>query len=594
MRTIIKILFCSIVVFTLVTSCKTTSDVVESVNYTIDVNFDGVFSPRELVKLDSYGLFADDFAAIGDKVLSSLEDLMHLPNITSLVISEGGNKINASIPECISRLAKLTRISLQDSGISVTIPESIGELSELAVLQIKNCPISGSIPESLAGLKNLATVEFVDCPNLRGQIPENLFFLDYFNIANCDFDDSYITVPSSDLLDHTYDSGHWGWCYYFYQQKSRERNMLSGGTYSDYPQIHYRSSADGTAAIHADGEVELYHAASKGPGLDIFITGDGFTASNNTVGGTLETYMNHIAEQIIQMEPYNKLIDYFNIWFVYAHSEREGTGINSSVGLKFASRIPNPGKNSHVNGNTSSAISFVCSATGRPPKNGTVAVIMNTGISGGTCYWPSISNGTPLDEIGLVVGYIPATWPFDMCFIHEVLGHGFAFLGDEYDDTETQTIEAPTPSSWTKYGWESNVDTATPVRWQTFIDDSRYSDENVGAYLCDRVSSTVYRPTEDSVMREGDFEADPWFNSPSREAIWQRVQVLTHPENNWSSWADYIANGYNREEFVEFDLAPAPDGKKARAPRALRRASLPAGAPVPPTPRHAPPIIVTE
>ena len=40
MRTIIKILFCSIVVFTLVTSCKTTSDVVESVNYTIDVNFD--------------------------------------------------------------------------------------------------------------------------------------------------------------------------------------------------------------------------------------------------------------------------------------------------------------------------------------------------------------------------------------------------------------------------------------------------------------------------------------------------------------------------------------------------------------------------
>ena len=40
MRTNIKILFCSLVVFTLVTSCKTPSDALESTDYTLDVNFD--------------------------------------------------------------------------------------------------------------------------------------------------------------------------------------------------------------------------------------------------------------------------------------------------------------------------------------------------------------------------------------------------------------------------------------------------------------------------------------------------------------------------------------------------------------------------
>ena len=59
------------------------------------------------------------------------------------------------------------------------------------------------------------------------------------------------------------------------------------------------------------------------------------------------------------------------------------------------------------------------------------------------------------------------------------------------------------------------------------------------------------------------------FNAPSREAIWQRFQVLLHPEQGWSSWEDYVTNGYNREEFVSFDLSPAP----AAAPN--RRLSSP-------------------
>ena len=84
------------------------------------------------------------------------------------------------------------------------------------------------------------------------------------------------------------------------------------------------------------------------------------------------------------------------------------------------------------------------------------------------------------------------------------------------------------------------------------------------------------------------------FNAPSREAIWQRVYLLSHPEENWNSWEEYVNNGYDREEFVQFDLAPAPSSARARAPRVMRNPerTLPDGRKVGRLPPPTPPVIL--
>ena len=133
--------------------------------------------------------------------------------------------------------------------------------------------------------------------------------------------------------------------------------------------------------------------------------------------------------------------------------------------------------------------------------------------------------------------------------------------------------------------WKNSPDgDASKARWAPFIFDSRYAGEKLGAFLsAANESARVYSSTENSIMRSnfpGEYNYNR-FNAPSREAIWQRVQVLAHPEQNWSSWEDYVTNGYNREEFVSFDLSPAPAAVKPRRlsspKRVMRRYVLPDG-----------------
>jgi len=313
--------------------------------------------------------------------------------------------------------------------------------------------------------------------------------------------------------------------------------------------------------------------ATKGPGLDIFITGDGFTPANNTVGGTLETYMTHTAESMMNAEPFNKLLDYFNIWLVYAHSEVEGTAIEdqSTAGQKFGSFQPNL-RSSTCMGDWEAIQNFVKGATGRDEPSGTVALLMNSQYSGGMCFMSM----SPLYTPGLSVGFVPVASGFSGTAIHEVLGHGFGKLGDEYDAGSASSDQAGNtdPTIWPLYGIYSNFDNVgdpLTVRWHQFIYDSRYASENIGVYEGANLSNYGwYRPTVNSIMRSHSQEGGDRFNAPSREAIWQRVYLLTHPEENWSSWEDYVRNGYDREEFVQFDLSPAPSSAPSRSPRLMR------------------------
>ena len=542
-----------------------------------DSDGDGKLTQREVEKLRYFNLMSNQFDGIDDgKVITSLDDLALLKNIEDLYVYEVYGRITAPLPDCL------------------------GELSELRRICVINCDITGPLPDGIGRIPHLEELILSDCPNLDGPIPQSLLVgctYEYLYLDGCNFDDTYVVVPSSRLLDHTVEGNNFS----YKGSEAREHSLPDGSTYWEYPGIHYRSETDGHGAVHADGEVELYHAATKGPGIDFFITGDGFTAENNTVGGTMETYLKHVAEVTLSMEPYNKLKEYFNVWLIYAHSAREGTGINTGEGLKFGSYQPNPAGSSTCTGNHDYIRSFVQEATGRYVQNGTVAVIMNSSHYGGTCYW---NYGTIYDS-GLAVGYTPAAWQMDLTYVHETLGHGFAHLDDEYEASGQSGNYSYMGTYWPSSGYGANLDETEDVRWSPFITDSRYSAEKTGAYATQKRMSTgmfgpnyktYYRPTVNSVMNVQWNEGGDRFNAPSREAIWQRVYLLSHPEENWSSWEEYVNNGYDREAFVQFDLAPAPAPASARArtPKVLRspERTLPDGRKVGELPPPTPPVIL--
>ena len=65
------------------------------------------------------------------------------------------------------------------------------------------------------------------------------------------------------------------------------------------------------------------------------------------------------------------------------------------------------------------------------------------------------------------------------------------------------------------------------IRWAHFINDSRYSNEKLGAYEGAAYwPKGVYRPTEYSIMYAGGL-----FNAPSREAIYKRAMKLAYGDS---------------------------------------------------------------
>lgn len=522
-----------------------------------DQNADGKYSIKELRQVTYFELSEESFVGHEGDVITSLEDIGILQSLIGFNIIGCQAHIRAPLPESLASLKQLASFAIRNTKVYGTIPDSYAGMSALWSMEVSNTDISGSLPDFLFNLPEIRYIDLRNNPGLNGDVRLDSFpegsKLGYVYLSGCNFGSAVVVAENQQELLRYLDVDA---IYIEFEPQINENSRLN-----------YRSSADGTGPVHADGETVLYHAATKGPGLDIFITGDGFTQDNNTVGGTLETYLTYAAETIMSQEPYNKLIDWFNIWLVYAHSQKEGTalGSGSTEGLKFSSFQPDPSSTTCM-GNLDAISAFVKSGTGRNEPTGTAAVIMNSHHYGGMTMIPQTSLYAP----GLATAFVPSAYGFALTFVHEVLGHGFAKLCDEYSTGDNvHNVE----SSWRLYGAFPNVDSVsdpTRVRWHDFLSDYRYAGEGLGVYEgANTVATGWYRPSPNSVMRNQMEEGGDRFNAPSREAIWQRVQVLTHPEQNWPDWQTYIANGYNREEFVAFDKAPSP----SQAPSRMRKAS---------------------
>ena len=128
---------------------------------------------------------------------------------------------------------------------------------------------------------------------------------------------------------------------------------------------------------------------------------------------------------------------------------------------------------------------------------------------------------------------------------HEINGHCFGLLGDEYyyDNGATYSQDAKTKAAMDAdhaNGYYLNVDynkDPTKVLWADFISNADYKVEGIGVYEGSfTYQYGIYRPTENSIM----FNSDTEFNAPSRRAIYKRIKEL-------------IGEKYSDKDFLAYD-----------------------------------------
>ena len=285
-----------------------------------------------------------------------------------------------------------------------------------------------------------------------------------------------------------------------------------------------------------DGEVVLLHKATVGKGVNLILLGDGFVDTDMAEGGRYDQIMAAAMDQFFSYEPYKTFKDHFNLYFVRAVSvnnvygseqsvrtftyEQDGSiyfRINDCYG--YAEKVPNPNN--------------------QPLK---IAVLFNIDhdISRSFC---SMSLGS-----GNAVCFIMGTE--NNLINHELGGHGFAFLADEYEEyTGTFSEQSLLDQRYEDYGYGANVDyhsTPSTIRWSMLLNDSRYSAERIGIFEGAALYPYgIYRPTENSIMRNHYLSTGKAFNAPSREQIYKTMMRFSVG----SGWV------YDYEEFVRADTA---------------------------------------
>lgn len=286
-------------------------------------------------------------------------------------------------------------------------------------------------------------------------------------------------------------------------------------------QVEYYTSTD----YSQDGKVKMLQTATKGDkAINIVLIGEGFVDKDMNDGGKYDLKMNEAMENFFAEQPFTALREYFNVYAVKAVSPNSEFFENS----KHA-----------INEDNNKAFEYAIKAVGENAERMMIGVVYNSEYAGRSV--TSMYNGD-----GSFVAYVKESNP--RVLNHEMGGHGFAQLLDEYVEPENtgktlpDDMKALLDTYWEDYGVGANVDyhnNPSAVKWAEFLTDERYTEESLGLFEGSFLYTFgCYRPTANSMMRYGDSP----FNVPSREAIYKHVMKYSNP-----SWQ------YNREDFVQFD-----------------------------------------
>lgn len=479
-----------------------------------------------------------------------------LGNLTAIEwLSLGNNKLEGSIPECIGNLSFLKSLDLMSNSVSGEIPSFIGNLSALEYLYLNDNELEGGIPECIGDLSRL---KYLNLANnmLSGEIPAsigNLTSLVDLSLQNNDLTGSlpafmaqldkleYLNLCGNRLTgtipDEIVNCDWWtrlGYNYIIYQQPGYKL------TFPLYESSDYSM----------DGVVTTLQKHTVGSGLKVVILGEAYTDRLIT-DGTYRKHAEMAMEAFFSEEPYASFRNYFDFYMVNVVSRNEILGENTAFETSYEF------ERNTFETNPTKAIEYVSAMaeTNYTAKDITSIILMNTsapfrsncwmfgdGFSAAFC----LCNGTEEAMTSLIH--------------HEVCGHGFAKLDDEYTEFEGTYPypEAIPPAHAVNESMNVDVtDDPQEVVWSYFLTDMRYEKEKIGIYEgAIYYPKGAYRATENSIMRYN----TGGFNAPSRQSIYRRIMEKSGGVYNFENFLEY--DEINRQRIENEGTSRAGTAKK--------------------------------
>lgn len=291
--------------------------------------------------------------------------------------------------------------------------------------------------------------------------------------------------------------------------------------------------------------------------------GDGFIAAD-FADNTYQTIMQQAWAEFSTIQPIKQFKDQFNVYYVKAVSPQrlsissigvKGGAVGIGAITKFSSTLKN--EETAINGNQEliheyAKKAFTTNADERI-KNATIVVMVNAAVHAGTCHnsWdPAITSD--YGEANAVAFCALGKNDDDrkQLMYHEICGHGFGKLADEYYYVENNSIysnEITDLLDLHQLGLYRNVNiykdpdydgfesalfnswpttTTSNVYWSDLIASGYDTKENLGAFKGAYTYPAWFcRPTENatkSIMNNN----TGCFNAPSRRQILYRIESL--------------------------------------------------------------------
>ena len=469
------------------------------------------------------------------------DGLSRIPNLK--LIHVAGNNLSGSIPVDLCYCTALKELHLYYNQLSGNIPDEIENLSNLTYLNLGYNNLSGSIPQTIAKLCKLKEL-YLYSNQLTGDIPNGLVELQ--NLKTLGLHQNKLNGECSEELSSFIDNLD----NYSLEQQNGYEITFKYYTSTDFSQ---------------DGKIITLQQHTKGPGIKFVITIDAFSDRQIT-DGTVDSYIQMAYETLFSVEPYTSFRDYFDVYAVLTVSKREKIFTDTALKTagneekyalqydlieKYAKKIP---------------------AINNDISNTHILVILNhKSAMRANCGWTqygsiSCANLEMSDNMSN---------RFDRTIRHEILGHGFGRLGDEYVEGTAYPYNGSYPEELKqnvlqmhKEGFYLNVDITNDrkkIIWKDFLTNKDYSSEDIGIYegaLYYKMGA--YRSTYSSIMRHNIGN----FNAPSRWAIYKQIMEISGEPYSFDSFLEYdkknlsitnsVSSRSESEEFIDKQKLGAP------------------------------------
>ena len=286
---------------------------------------------------------------------------------------------------------------------------------------------------------------------------------------------------------------------------------------------------------YADGDYTIYMKSSKASPAILFFTGDGYLAEHFKYGGQFDTDIDTAIEAFFAVEPYKTYREYFTVYKIAAYSNQTGiTNLATNDRRDTRFRLQWEGGNStgiDIPDGGESVFKLCKTIEGITDlhlMNGAVGIISNADVYAGTCM--SYSDGMSIAMIPYLRESKNSSTTFGNVVSHEMGGHGFGRLADEYQNSAERIpdLEKELLLLWQSVGYHMNVSVypqQSESPWSNFIGVKGYS--HVGMFEGGNYYKYgVWRPEEISCMWDNRL----YYNSPSRYFIVERIMQIAGEE----------------------------------------------------------------